>query len=337
LHLIVNTDPKARDWAARAGFSSTSFAFAGAPRRLSLSLPGYPFLLAAALANARRAVRRFRPDVVAGFGGYISVPAGLAAAARGLPLVLHEQNAVAGLANRLLSRRAVRVATSFPRTGRLSLPPGRTVCTGLPLRPGLRPLDPADCRSQLGLDPAGFTVLVFGGSQGARALNELFLALLPRLKSERPAWQYIHLAGAAMAPAAARAYADLRLRSFVKDFWEDMPTLYGAADFVIARAGAGTVMELDALGKRALLVPYPQATDDHQAENARYLADRGGALMIRERDMSQERLWAVLKDLPDSAAIRREEEERRPVPEPDGLTPAERLALLIEQAGGARP
>lgn len=329
VHFVVKKDRDSQAFLAREGFPSSAFYFEGFPRKISLRALLFPLTAAAAFFTARRIVRRESPDVFLGMGGYISVPVGVAAVRRGVPLVLHEQNVRAGLANRFLSRWARVVATSFEPTERLSPHAGRIVCAGLPLRPDLAPKDPAESRRSLGLEPNAFTLLVFGGSQGARALNARVLDVVAQLARERPAWQFIHLTGAAEEEKVRAAYGTHDRRAFVRAFHSDMATVYSAADFVVARAGANTVMEIRRMGRPALLVPFPYATDDHQTANARVLEKAGEARVVLEKDLSVETFLKIFNSLPDVEDLRSENKARLGRVSPDMLNAAERVADLI--------
>ena len=335
VHLAVRRDRGSQAALAREGFASSAFAFAGFPRTFSLRLFTYPFLAAAAWMSARRILRRERPDVVLGMGGYVSVPVGMAAAGLGIPLVLHEQNSRAGLANRFLSRRASAVATTFQDTEGLRAR-GRVVWTGLPLRPDLVPKDPAEARRSLGLSHEDMTVLVFGGSQGARALNRLVMLSLPIMDLLKARWQFIHLTGEAEFVPVKASYRAYGWRAFVRSYWADMATLYSAADVVIGRAGANTVMELARMGKRAFLVPYPHATDNHQEFNARHLEALGLARVVSERDLTEEQLMKFFRELPPKEDLRRACAERLAKTPPQYLEAPAKLADLIESMGGKK-
>ncbi len=248
-----------------------------------------PVRLAQALADSLRAVRRTRPDVVLGLGGFVSGPGGLAARMLGRPLVIHEQNAVAGLTNRILARLAHTVAEAFPGSFGASV---GAVAIGNPVRHDIE---------ALGAEPARpphtpRRLLVFGGSQGAAAINRIVpaaLALLPA--TERPA--VLHQTGRERRDAVAAAYAALGVAAEVHEFIEDMSSAYRWADLAVSRSGALTVAELAAAGTPALLVPFPAAVDDHQTANARYLTSRGAALLLSESALTPERLAAELRSL----------------------------------------
>jgi UDP-N-acetylglucosamine--N-acetylmuramyl-(pentapeptide) pyrophosphoryl-undecaprenol N-acetylglucosamine transferase len=332
VHFVVKKDRDSQPLLSREGFPSSAFYFEGFPRTLSWRALLFPFTALAALLSARRVVRRESPDVCLGMGGYITVPVGLGALWRGVPLVLHEQNVRAGLANRFLSRWAKIVATSFDPTEGLSSRSARVVRTGLPLRPDLVPIDPATARRSLGLDPDAFTLLVFGGSQGARALNARMLEVVKTLAQRRPTWQYIHLTGNADEANVRAVYSALSRNAFVRAFYSDMATVYSAADFVVARAGANTVMEIRRMGRAALLVPFPFATNDHQTANARFLEHTGTARVIFEKDLTVDAAVKVLDSLSDVHTLRSEAKERLAQVGGDRLTAAERVADLIAEA-----
>lgn len=248
-----------------------------------------PVTLALALFDAWRVVRRLRPKVVLGMGGYTAGPGGVAAWLLRRPLLIHEQNAVAGLTNRWLSRLAGQVLAAFPG----SFGPGReTTVTGNPVRAEIAAVAPPAVRLAGRSGP--LRVLVLGGSQGARALNEVVpvaLGLLPA--AERPTVR--HQAGERTRPVAEAAYAAAGVAAEIHTFIEDMAAAYAWADLVIARAGALTVAELAAAGVASILVPYPAAVDDHQTCNARYLVDAGAATLLPEATLSAERLAGEIR------------------------------------------
>ena len=270
-----------------------------------------PFALARPLAAALALVRRLRPQVVLGMGGYAAGPAGLAAWLMRRPLVVHEQNAVPGLTNRLLAPLARRVLAGFPD----AFPPGpRVEVTGNPVRAAIAALPPPEARWAARSGPP--RLLVLGGSQGARALNEALPAALARLgPGERP--EVRHQAGARAVEAVRAAYAHAGVAAEVTAFVEDMAEAYGWADLVVARAGALTVAELAAAGLGALLVPYPHAVDDHQRANARWLERAGAAEVVRE-PLDPERLAGRLRALlADRAGLLARAQAARRLARPD--------------------
>jgi len=248
-----------------------------------------PFGLLKALWQAFGVVRSVRPQCVLGFGGFASGPGGLAARLLGKPLVIHEQNAVAGTTNRILEKLATRVLEAFPN----ALAKGEHC--GNPVRREISALEAPQTRLSFaeGRCPQ---LLVLGGSLGALAINQVLpkaLALLA--ENERPA--VVHQCGQKHLEATCKAYEDAGVTAEVVAFVDDMAAAYGVADFVICRAGALTVSELTAAGLGSVLIPYPHAIDDHQSENARWLVDNGAAVMLQQKDLNPEALATLLEEL----------------------------------------
>ena len=253
----------------------------GLVRKLQL-----PFSLFSACRQAWREIRRVKPDVVLGMGGYISFPGGLMARLLGCPLIIHEQNSVAGLANRMLAKIATRVACGFPQ----ALPHG--IWVGNPVRPEIAQLSPPAERFAARADAAPLRLLVLGGSLGAAAINErvpLGLALLP--ENERP--EVVHQAGEKHFEQLQSNYQDAGVAARCVAFIDDMAGAYEWADLVLCRAGALTVAELAAVGVASILVPYPHAVDDHQTANARFLASAGGAFLLAQDEMTPESISLI--------------------------------------------
>ncbi len=233
---------------------------------------------------------RKRPDVVVGFGGYVSIPVGLAAAARGVPLILHEQNSVPGLANRLLSRWARTVAVTYPESASYLKYPARAVVTGNPVREAVLASSREEGRRSMGLPPEVRVLLVFGGSRGARHLNSAIVALAPELM-ELDGLRVVHVAGRAEADVVREELANASgfdvERWMVYDYIDDMGAALASADLVVCRAGATSIAELTALGVPAVLVPYPYATDDHQSKNAASMVNRGAARLVTDSQLDE--------------------------------------------------
>jgi len=209
---------------------------------------------------------------------------------------LHESNSIPGRANRWLSRVVDQGFVGFPSAaGRLSHAP--VSVTGTPVRRQFQPRDAGSCRAALGLDPARPVVLVMGGSQGARGLNQLVQRSLPLLSRVAPHWQWLHLAGAAGAEEVGETYASLQLSAAVHGFFGDMELALGAATAAVSRAGASSLAELAAVRVPAVLVPYPAATDNHQFHNARAFAETGAARLLEQRGASAEDLARLLVEL----------------------------------------
>jgi len=240
------------------------------------------------LARCRRILREFRPDAVVGVGGFASVPAVLAAGSLGIPVLIHEQNARPGMANRLLAGMARRVCLSFAQTEGME---GRGYpVTGNPLRRALR-----ECPAIPEGDPL---LLIFGGSRGARAINEAVVETLPLLDAWRGHLEIIHQTGEADFEMVREAYRRAGWeRARVEPFIEDMGGCYARAHLVLCRAGATTIAELTCCGRPSLLIPFPFATGDHQSANAVALAESGAALHLPQRELTPNRLASVLDHL----------------------------------------
>lgn len=240
-----------------------------------------------AMAVARRALRGFAPDLVLGLGGYGSVPVVLSARLLGIPSVLMEQNVIPGQANRLLSRFATRVCTTFDESEPY-FPAGVCVRTGNPVR---------DLSSDGRPDARRFDVLVFGGSQGAHSVNRAMIGSLARLQGSVPSLRVTHQTGKMDYEAVKAAYDEHAVEATVLEFIDDMAAAYAAAHLVVCRSGASTLSEVAVVGKPALLVPYPFAADDHQRRNAEVFAQRGAAEMILDEDLSGATLAAAIETL----------------------------------------
>lgn len=240
-----------------------------------------PFNLIRALMESIAILRRVKPSVILGMGGYVTFPAGLAAVLMGYPLVLHEQNSVAGLANKVLAKFSGRQLCAFPN----ALTGAQWV--GNPLRADLLKLpNPAERYNNRS---GNLRILVVGGSLGAAALNEAIPKAIS-LISENMRPVIVHQAGSKNAQSLQDSYRTLGVNAHVEPFIENMAAAYGDADLVICRAGAMTVAELAASGVASCLVPFPYAVDDHQTSNAKFLADAGAAFLLPQAQLNPEKL-----------------------------------------------
>jgi UDP-N-acetylglucosamine--N-acetylmuramyl-(pentapeptide) pyrophosphoryl-undecaprenol N-acetylglucosamine transferase len=251
-----------------------------------------PFNLVIACVQSACAIFTHRPDVVLGMGGYVAFPGGLMAALLRRPLVIHEQNSVAGLTNRVLARVADRVLTAFPnlfKNNKLAQ------WVGNPTRADIGAVAAPDARyAQRAAGGGQLSLLVLGGSLGASILNETLPKALAQLPpAQRP--QVTHQSGTAHIDALRAAYAAAGVNAHTVPFIDDMAAQYAAADLVICRAGASTVTEIAAVGVASLLVPLPWAVDDHQTHNARYLSKRGAAILIPQAEFTPEKLAQLLR------------------------------------------
>jgi UDP-N-acetylglucosamine--N-acetylmuramyl-(pentapeptide) pyrophosphoryl-undecaprenol N-acetylglucosamine transferase len=267
------------------GFAFESIDFGGLRGKGLSTAVLLPLRLLKAFWQSIQVLRRVRPDVVVGLGGYISFPAGLMAVALGKPLILHEQNSIAGLANKVLAAVADRVFTAFPNV----LKGAQWV--GNPLRAIFLNLPTPEQRFAGRSGP--LKLLVVGGSLGAKALNEIVpqaLALLP--PEQRPS--VLHQSGAKQIESLRANYAQAGVAAELTPFIDNTAQAFADADLVICRAGASTVTELAAVGAAALFVPLPIAVDDHQTVNARFLVDQGAGWLVPQRDLTPQKLTDML-------------------------------------------
>jgi len=277
-----------------AGIAFASIPVSGLRRSGLLRWLLAPLSVTRALLCAIAEVLRHRPQVVLGMGGFVSGPGGLAAWLCRRPLVIHEQNALPGLTNRLLAPLAARVLEAFPG----SFPRARgAYCTGNPVRVAIADLPPPETRLAA---RATARVLVFGGSRGARALNDVVPAALAA--SGVAGLAVRHQCGADDVERTQACYAATGLAAEVTPYIEDMAAAYAAADLVIARAGATTIAEITACGVPAILIPFPYAVDDHQTANARFLAARDAAVLVPEAGLTADALGATIADCLDDRA-----------------------------------
>lgn len=249
------------------------------------------FAAASGIFDSMSILKSFKPDFVLGVGGYVSGPMVLAASLRGVPTAICEQNAYPGIANRILGKFVKKVFTTFDAAAAF-FPNGKVVVTGNPIRRDILSGKPdGDKKDKTG----GLTILIFGGSQGARRLNESVPEALSMLG--RNDISVIHQTGAKDVESVKKAYENYGIPARVLPFIDDMAGSYAEADFVIARSGAGTVAEITALGKPSLLIPYPFAADDHQMANARALEKAGAAVVMADREAEPGNLKEALTNV----------------------------------------
>lgn len=319
-----------------AGFPLHHIEMLPLPRRLS---PGLLKLPRALLRSVRRCTEILDGEGAVGavtFGGYVSFPLAWASARRQLPLVVHEQNSVPGMANRLAARWADRIAVTFPGSADRFGQPERVAVTGNPVREEMLEAgdtqDAAEARRHFRLNSELPTLLAFGGSQGARSINNAVLQTAG-LWSDPDRLQILHAAGENLHREAAAGWERVRARGRgprvrCVDFIDDMALAYTAADVVICRAGATSIAELTALGKPAVLVPYPHATGDHQLHNGRALEQAGGAVVIEDHELTGRRIVDVVEPwLMDGDAHRSVAQASRAFGRRDAATNVARLVL----------
>ena len=252
--------------------------------RNPVSLARTATLLTLGTAKAWSMLGRVRPAVVVGFGGYPTVPPLMAATLRGIPTVLHEQNGVMGRANRLLAARVTAIATGFRTLARLDPRlQGKITFTGNPVRAEV--ITAAASPYAAPAADGKLRLLVFGGSQGARAINQAMIESLPGLRAKIPGIHIIHQTGQRDYDRVLAAYQQSGISGEVHKFIDDMPATFGRADLLVCRSGASTVGEITAAGKPAIFVPFPAAADDHQNVNARALERAGAAIVVEESNL----------------------------------------------------
>ena len=242
--------------------------------------------------ESARHIRSLRPNVVLGLGGYVAFPGGMMASLWNRPLALHEQNAIPGLANKVLAQVSDKVMSGFPQALK------NAEWTGNPVRADIAAIAFPEARFQGRQGP--LRILVVGGSLGAQALNESVPKALA-LMNDRP--QVVHQAGEKHLDALRKHYADAGVNGELVAFIDDMARRYAEADLVICRAGAVTIAELSAGGMASILVPFPHAVDDHQTANGKFLADHGAALLIQQRDLTPQKLAQMIQGLDRSRLL----------------------------------
>jgi UDP-N-acetylglucosamine--N-acetylmuramyl-(pentapeptide) pyrophosphoryl-undecaprenol N-acetylglucosamine transferase len=320
---VVPTAGFAMAWVSMGGMRGKSLL-----RKLLL-----PLMLLIAFGQSMRAILQRRPDVVLGMGGYTAFPGGMMASLLNRPLVIHEQNSVGGLTNRVLACLADRVLTAFPQAfqGEKDKPiPCRRVATtwvGNPVRTDIASAGRTQRSGPLQL-------LVVGGSLGASALNDLVpkaLALLPT--GQRP--RVVHQSGRQHLEILRANYAAAGVEAEVRDYIEDMATAYQSCDFAVCRAGAMTVAELACAGVPAVLVPFPFAVDDHQTGNAEFLSEAGAAWLIQQKDLTAEKLAALIGGL-DRTTLAAMSDKARALAKPDATARVADICEALAEGSGVR-
>ncbi|MBB3638877.1 MULTISPECIES: undecaprenyldiphospho-muramoylpentapeptide beta-N-acetylglucosaminyltransferase [Variovorax] len=276
------------------GFAFEPVQFGGVRGKGPLTLFLLPLKLLRAFWQSLGVVRRVKPDVLVGLGGYITFPGGMMGVLVGKPLVLHEQNSVAGLANKVLAGVADRVFTAFPNVLKKAQWVGNPLRAAFTSKPG-----PAE---RFAGRTGPLKLLVVGGSLGARGLNTVVPQALARIEpASRP--QVLHQSGAKQIDELRANYEAAGVEGELTPFIEDTAQAYADADMIVARAGASTVTEIAAVGAAALFVPFPSAVDDHQTTNARFLVDAGGGWLVQQADLTPELLADLLQKTGRDALI----------------------------------
>lgn len=283
------------------------------PRKLNLQILGVLKSLLKGYRQGLRIIREFSPHAVFATGGYVSVPLVLAAVRHGVPVYLHEQNSIPGLANKLLSRWARVIFTTFPLKRPVFSRRAKVIYSGLPVRREILLVKREDGVRFFGLDPALLTLLVTGGSRGARAINEAMLEVYSMMQNDEglPSLQIIHLTGNADYDRFCKQMVKQGIREgkigklVIRPYLEEMEYGLAAADLIVSRAGAATLAEVMARGIPAILIPYPYATGNHQYYNALLLAQERAAYLISEKELTPHRLYTVIQEVITNEPLRK--------------------------------
>lgn len=292
----------------QAGYPIEGLWISGIQRKLSADNLSFPFKLLSSILKSRKLVRRFRPDVAIGTGGFASGPLLWVAANKGIPALIQEQNSYPGITNKLLASKVKRICVAYDNMERF-FPAAKIVLSGNPLRQGLEQALPAQAsvKEDLGLNPNWPTLLILGGSLGARRINGMLSQLIPALSKLELniLWQCGKLYYDKLQAQHQSLPEHIKLQAFIKN----MPQAYSASDLVISRAGANTISELASVGKASILIPSPNVAEDHQTKNAEALSSRGAAILFKENRSAEElleELQALLSDQPKVAKLQEE-------------------------------
>lgn len=291
----------------QAGYRIEGLWISGIQRKLTLDNLSFPFKVISSLLKSRRILKKFPADFAIGTGGYASGPLLYAAAQKGIPCLIQEQNSYAGITNKILASKASSICVAYENMERF-FPADKITLSGNPLRANLTSSLPSKktALQKLGLDPERKTLLILGGSLGARRINQLIAEIITGLADQKLniIWQCGKLYYQALSEQFSKLPAEHQLHAFLNN----MNEAFAAADLVISRAGANTLSELAALGKASILIPSPNVAEDHQTKNATYLQERGAALLFKEKGSAQELLKTLIDLLNSDAEIEKLEQ-----------------------------
>ncbi len=296
----------------------------GLPRRIGIEMLKVAAKSLRALWETKEIMRRFHPDLVVGTGGYVSGPVVLTAALFGVPTLLHEQNAFPGITNKMLARVVRRVMVTFPESIEHFGANKKIVRVGLPVRPEIGQISKAEGSKYFGLRPENKTILVTGGSRGARTLNQAMVTVLKNLIL-RPEIQVIWATGKethqeTLEGLKCENVAWERPQWKVFEYLEDIPQALGCADLCVGRAGAASLAEIAVAGKASILIPYPYAAENHQEHNARAFTQGGAAKIILDADLDGEKLWQMINELiSDSTLLENMSAATKKLAQPEAL------------------
>ncbi len=325
-----------KDLVGRTEIPFAAIPAAGLKRQLSLSGLKTAWKTYRGYRKAKQLLRTFRPDVVVGTGGYVTLPVVFAAASMDIPSVVWEGNARPGLTNQLCARKAYGVAVSFPGTERFFPKANRVVLTGNPRASEVREVNAehmARARNTYHILAEKKLILCFAGSRGAETVNEVLVQLIPRF-SQRPDWQLLYVTGEKHFETVKSKVAQIPDNVQILPFIHDMPALLPQAHAVVTRAGSSTLAEICSFGVPSILIPSPYVTANHQEENAKRLMDRGAARMIREKDLTPDTLWTALTQILTTDEGDSLRQAAKNLGTPDAV---ERLYQLVQEAVNSRP
>jgi UDP-N-acetylglucosamine--N-acetylmuramyl-(pentapeptide) pyrophosphoryl-undecaprenol N-acetylglucosamine transferase len=320
-----------KDLVGRTEIPFASIPAAGLKRQISLSGLKTAWQTYRGYRKARQLLRTFRPDVVVGTGGYVTLPVVFAAAAMKIPAVIWEGNARPGLTNQLCARKAYGVAVSLPGTERWFPNANRVMLTGNPRASEVRAVTSEHmelARRQYGVQADKKLILCFAGSRGSETVNDVLVQLVPRF-SERSDWQFLYVTGEKHFETVRNRIAQIPANVQILPFIHDMPALLPQAHAVVTRAGSSTLAEICSFGVPSILIPSPYVTANHQEENAKRLVERGAARMIRESELTPEALWTALTEVLTPDEGERLRQAAKELGMPDAV---ERLYQLVQEA-----
>ncbi|MBR3628789.1 MAG: undecaprenyldiphospho-muramoylpentapeptide beta-N-acetylglucosaminyltransferase [Elusimicrobia bacterium] len=273
-----------------SGYDYEILDFKAPPRKISVDLFLFPFKFIKTLFAAKKILTKFSPKAVVGMGAYLSFPVLLTAKLKKIPTLIHEQNSIPGLANRLLSKIVTKVAISFKSSEKF-FNKEKTIFTSNPIRKDIFNITRKDAASKLNIDTDIFTIFVFGGSLGATKLNNIMFDVANDLyKKYQDKIQFIHITGNIDFEKLNDKYKNLNTKKFITKYMNDIGNAYACSDLVVCRAGAGTVKEIESYNLPAIFVPFPYATDNHQYYNAKSVEETNFRLVIEEKNITKEQI-----------------------------------------------
>ncbi len=292
-----------------AGYPLYHIPIAGIRRSLSPANLKTAYLVATSPKKARKLIRELKPDIVIGTGGYVCWPLLYAASGMGVPTMVHESNALAGLAVRQLQKKVDVILTNFEETkDQLKVSEEKIVHVGNPLRGGYGTCERNEARRKLGIPENTFTILSFGGSLGAQKMNEAAVAVMEQFVARTEHVMHFHSGGSRQYENAKALYEEKGLceekGAVLREYIYDMPLYMAAADLIICRAGAMTLTEVAMMKKPAILIPSPNVTDNHQYKNAKVLADAKGAILLEEKDLTDETICQAVRRVAEDQILR---------------------------------